>query len=212
MMKNESFVVFHADELDYADSDVANAVNSLTALPNVKVDNLLRWYQATYGDDSTGIKGFKGYFCKVGALLAAPYDIVSVIDLNVVLLTNPFLLMESETFQRYGHYLFRDRRTSPSKTTKGYIGELKKIWAQLHPDRPLKTSLWRSQIARLFQAGVMITEKVPWFWWTKIEMLMSWTSLSKLLAVALLRTSKHMLTAIRNPIGRPWPWRIVSLV
>jgi hypothetical protein len=49
--------------------------------------------------------------------------------------------MESDIFQSHGHYLFRDRRTSPSKTTEGYISELKRIWAQLHPDRPQNFSL-----------------------------------------------------------------------
>jgi hypothetical protein len=134
-MNNESFVVFHADELADADLDVANAMASLRALPNVKVINLLTWHQATYENDSHGLMAFKGYFCKVGALLAAPYDIVGVIDLDVVLMANPFLLLGTDIFQSHGHYLFRDRRTTPSQRTNEYIAELKRMWAQFHPER-----------------------------------------------------------------------------
>jgi hypothetical protein len=138
-MKNDSFVVFHADELGEANADaVAKAVAALTALPNVKVENLLKWYQTTYGDRSEEghFTAFKGYVCKIGALLAAPYDIVALIDLDVVLMGSPFLLLNSDIFQNHGHYLFRDQRSSPSSRTRKYIKELKRLWARFHPDHP----------------------------------------------------------------------------
>lgn len=134
-MHGEPFTIFHAGELDLEDTGVTSAVASLKALPHVEIENLSVWHRATYGNDTDGLAGFKGYFCKVGALLAAPYDIVTLIDLDAALMENPFsLLMDTDVFRDHGHYLFRDRRSTSSETSR-VVKHLERFWRKYHPSR-----------------------------------------------------------------------------
>lgn len=139
-MNNTSFVVFHADEIDRKDAKMHAQIKSLTNTPGVKLESLTEWYRMAYGDNVDGLNEFRGYFCKVGALLAAPFDIVALIDLDVVLMSNPFSLMDTDIYRKHGHYLFRDLRTSITEETQKYTQQLREFWAHFHPDRPNNVS------------------------------------------------------------------------
>lgn len=143
-LANESFTVYHADELNYDDHDTQEAVRRLESLPNVSIENLKDWYHASYSSeqDDKGIERFKGFFCKVGALLSAPHDIVAVVDLDVVFMDNPFALIETSVFHHTGSYLFRDRRTlmEGEGALEDYRKRLNELWRFLHPDRPSDVS------------------------------------------------------------------------
>ena len=143
-LANESFTVYHADELNYDDHDTREAIKRLGSLPNVRIENLKEWYHASYsGDqDDKGIERFKGFFCKVGALLSAPHDIVAVVDLDVVFMDNPFALIETSVFRHTGSYLFRDRRSivEVESTFEAYRERLTELWRLMHPDRPYNVS------------------------------------------------------------------------
>lgn len=140
-MNNETFTVYHADELNLSDNTIRAAVQRLESLPNVRIESLRGWYMARYREegDESGIKRFQGFFCKVGALLAAPYEIVALIDTEVVLSKNPFELINTDTFRERGSYLFRDRRLSAEywgQSSGAYRERLTKLWQSFHPDRP----------------------------------------------------------------------------
>jgi hypothetical protein len=127
-MSNENFMVFHANEID------EQSVARLERLQGVHVLNLEIWYTQTYPEHSIeGLDNFKGYFCKVGALLAAPFETVAVIDLDAVLLDNPFSLLRTPIYQNTGVYLFSDRRLPHSEPYKEH---LTRMWAKFNPDRP----------------------------------------------------------------------------
>lgn len=115
--------------------------NALNVYPTFVIQSLQEWYAATFKNDvkGGGIGRFQSFFCKVGALLAAPYDVVALIDTEVVLLDNPFVLMDTETFRRRGSYLFRDRRLSAEywgQSGSDYRGRLSRLWETFHPDSP----------------------------------------------------------------------------
>lgn len=57
---------------------------------------------------------------------------MALLDLDAVLLDNPFSLLETPIFKETGVYLFSDRRLSPSEPHKEH---LKKMWAIFNPDR-----------------------------------------------------------------------------
>lgn len=136
-MENVSFGIFHADEIDGASNrTLMRQVELLEITLNVKVESLSHWYDARFGNSTNGLPAFRGFFCKVGALLAAPFDVVAVVDLDVVLMSDPFRLMDTDIFRMRGHYLFRDVRTSVSEGTSHYTQQLRELWAHFHPDRP----------------------------------------------------------------------------
>lgn len=126
-MGNESFIVFHANEMD------ERSVARLERLQGVQVMNLDTWYTLTYPEHGIeGLDNFKGFFCKVGALLAAPFDTVALIDLDAILMDNPFSLLWTPIFKETGVYLFSDRRLPHSEPHKE---RLIKMWATFNPDR-----------------------------------------------------------------------------
>lgn len=141
-MENETFIVYHADELDPSDVVIDQFLKRLRSLPNVRVDNLMAWYKMSYGDPKPreGIKRFQGFFCKVGALLAAPYDVVALIDTDIIFMDNPFSLISTSIFLEKGSYLFRDRRFSGNdylrESVEAYRKRLRKLWRVFHPDCP----------------------------------------------------------------------------
>lgn len=137
-MANESFTIFHAEELDVSSAEVLGAIKRLEALPHVRVESLAQWYSIAYPSNDTtaakgGLKRFQGFFCKAGALLAAPYDVVALVDLDVVLMDNPFALTDTPTFRDTGSYLFRDRRISAGnayrqQSAEAYRDRLEGLW------------------------------------------------------------------------------------
>jgi hypothetical protein len=52
----------------------------------------------------------QGFYCKPAALLATEHDLVALVDLDAVLMDNPFALTRTAIFRYTGSYLFSDRR------------------------------------------------------------------------------------------------------
>lgn len=142
-MDSVNITVYHADELDGSNRTIQAAMHRLEGMPNVRIDNLKEWYESLNETDAEthhdGMERFKGFFCKVGALLAAPYDIVALIDLEVILMADPFMLVDTDMFRSRGSYLFRDRRISAEarfQSNSAYQQRVRDLWGHFHPENP----------------------------------------------------------------------------
>lgn len=137
---NEIFIVYNAGELNTSDHDTKKAIERVQTLPNARIESLSAWYESAYGNDraTEGLENFQGFICKVGALLAAPYDIVALIDTDVILMNHPFTLIKTPSFQTHGNYLFRDRRISgregPQGTEAAYRTRLRELWQEVRAE------------------------------------------------------------------------------
>ncbi|KAM3571796.1 hypothetical protein VYU27_006166 [Nannochloropsis oceanica] len=128
-MVNESFIIYHADEL----RETIGAKlwrKQLKAIPGVQIQSLETWYQGTYASEfgTAPLQNFQGFFCKPAALLAAPFENVLMLDLDVIITDNPFVLMNTPDYSKQGAYLFADRRTQrPAKYMRSYRQQLRNI-------------------------------------------------------------------------------------
>lgn len=142
-MSTERFIIYHADEVDEHSSA---GVAALRSIAGVEVRSLGPWYNATYPltprvhndtHDEPDISRLRSWFCKPAALLAAPTDVVALVDIDAVVLVPPFRLMLTREFARAGVYLFTDRRASGNYLhLNGFQNSMRELWATLHPDRP----------------------------------------------------------------------------
>jgi len=140
-MVNESFIIYHADELQETIT-IKLLRKQLEAIPQVRIQSLQPWYQRTYASEfgTASLQNFQGYFCKPAALLAAPFKNVLVLDLDVIITDNPFVLMDTPDYSRQGAYLFVDRRTErPAKLMKRYRRQLRDFWK--HANSPEESPL-----------------------------------------------------------------------
>jgi hypothetical protein len=127
-MVNESYIIYHADELQETIT-IKLLRKQLNAIPGVQIQSLQAWYQGTYASEfgTASLQNFQGFFCKPAALLAAPFHNVMILDLDVIIMDNPFVLMDTPDYSRQGAYLFADRRTErPAKTIRRYRRQLRK--------------------------------------------------------------------------------------
>ena len=60
-------------------------------------------YNDTYGTDEPNlVNQLRGYLCKPATLLAADMDVVTVVDLDVIVVDSPFQLMATPAFRTQG--------------------------------------------------------------------------------------------------------------
>lgn len=134
-MRDDPFIIYHADELN---STMAAAMQSVTSLPGVRIENLKGWAESTYPDADIHdlLKPLRSFVCKPAALLASPYDITALIDLDVILARSPWDLLSHPIYERSGAYLFSDRRvrfTPPFNSEEAYRETTARLWYQLNP-------------------------------------------------------------------------------
>jgi hypothetical protein len=139
-MTNETFLIYHADEFKPAHD---RALRNLKSLPRVKVRSLKPWHSRTFpGQD---VKRLAGFYCKPAALLAAEEELVVLLDLDAVVLENPFSLIHTTPFQYTGSYFFTDRRfldmgfhskEDAGRLNEDWVAVLRDLWHILQPDKP----------------------------------------------------------------------------
>ena len=135
-MENESFVIYHADELKDTITITRMRIQ-LENIPGVRLESLKAWYQRVYAPEfgPSAFENFRGFMCKTAALLAAPFNEVLLMDLDVIMMENPFVLLSTPEYARQGAYLFADRRNKESsKMTKAYANHLRQLWRRVNPD------------------------------------------------------------------------------
>lgn len=125
---------------------LAEVETSPQAMPGVTVESLLPWRMSAYNMtlESHDVKTFRGYFCKIGAALAAErFDLVAIVDLDAILFEDPFALAEWAPFRQSGGVFFRERRlikTSPipNASVEHNRQVLGDIWHRLTGEAPEK--------------------------------------------------------------------------
>jgi hypothetical protein len=148
-MGNETFLIYHADELTRKHD---RAVRRLEALPHVHVRNLRPWHHRVLGDKD--FARFQGFLCKPAALLASEQDVIVLLDLDAVLLENPFALLRTPIYEETGSYLFTDRRWADmrfmedgwAKTIEDWAAMVEAMWALRRAGEPLPEVLRQSPL------------------------------------------------------------------
>jgi hypothetical protein len=139
-MENETFLIFHADELTEATPGISFVKN----VPRVEVVSLAGWYNETFphllaserqlgAGEKTHFERFRGYLCKPASVLAADADVVAFVDNEAMLFHSPFDLMDTDIFNRTGSYLFRDRRLQTNSEIQWYRYAIVAAWKSLNP-------------------------------------------------------------------------------
>jgi hypothetical protein len=101
-----SYAVSHCGEISHDKKQVVWRIEK-----NVQFVDLCSTNKKTvFGmDPHYARRRLRGFFCKVGALIASPFQQTMVVDLDVVWMQQPDRLFESRYFQRTGSLFFRDR-------------------------------------------------------------------------------------------------------
>eukprot|EP01031_Cornospumella_fuschlensis_P032846 gene32846-39717_t len=97
--------IYHCNELDLG------KLHIFDELRNVQfVDLCPPGKELIFGmSRAAAAKRLRGFFCKIAALISAPYKEVIVMDLDTVFFKNPARLFETELYKQTGAYFFRDR-------------------------------------------------------------------------------------------------------
>lgn len=82
-----------------------------------------------------GFITFRSFFCKVGALLDAPFHLIALMDLDLILFDSPFRLVDTLTFQQTGTHFFVDRRRVSSNHINTLRDLFTKLWKHFEPYR-----------------------------------------------------------------------------
>jgi hypothetical protein len=146
-LRTVPFLLYHAEEL--------RTRGPVSDEPDVHVRSLKGWYDATFAavsarergdgpvvDDLEGLRRFRSFLCKPAALLAAPADLVAVLDLDAMPLHSPFALLNTTVFEETGSYLFLDRKVVADQLP-AYVEALEETW-RVSDQVPCRACGWLS--------------------------------------------------------------------
>lgn len=160
---NEIDPGFHSFLMNFAGNDV----HSLNIL-NICEHNAVKGpyglsYSSAHEEKFFGMprhraeRRLRGFFCKVGAMVASPYQETMIMDLDVVWFKNPEKLFSYDEYKRTGTLYFRDRISHGSRVSKEDFIDLFK-----RNDVPISNKTYKSNgISLVF--GHLLNEQFPEF-------------------------------------------------
>lgn len=109
--------IMHCDELHH------RGIASFSALPQTHIVNICE-HKAVMGMDETTMRHrLRSWFCKVAAILFAPFTEVMAVDMDTIWFDNPDSVFETEPFIRTGTLFMRDRLTHDS-TNRAFFNQV----------------------------------------------------------------------------------------